>query len=62
MQYSPFKNALLAEAQKQWSGLKTLIRVESSRQIKDGLMQEIRYYISDEEGLLQFLSQRTLGH
>jgi predicted transposase YbfD/YdcC len=47
----PSKNALLAEAQKQWSGLKILIMVEASRQIKDRLMQETRYYISDEKGL-----------
>jgi predicted transposase YbfD/YdcC len=45
------ENALLPEIQKQWSGLKTLIRVEASRQIKDKQMQETRYYISDEEGL-----------
>jgi predicted transposase YbfD/YdcC len=44
-------NALLPEVQEQWSGLKTLIRVESSRQIKDRQIQETRYYISDEEGL-----------
>jgi hypothetical protein len=31
--------------------LKTLIMVESSRQIKDGLKRETGYYISDEEGL-----------
>jgi hypothetical protein len=47
----PSKNALLAETQKQWNRLETLIRVESSRQIKDGLKRETGYYISDEEGL-----------
>jgi hypothetical protein len=47
----PSNRALLPEIQKLWSGLKTLIKVEASRQIKDRLMQETRYYISDEEGL-----------
>jgi hypothetical protein len=47
----PSNNALLPEVQEQWSGLKTLIRVESSRLIKDRQIQETRYYISDEEGL-----------
>jgi predicted transposase YbfD/YdcC len=59
----PSKNALLAEAQKQWSELKTLIRVESSRQIKDGLMQETRYYTSDEEGLsAAYYNSLVRGH
>ena len=44
-------NALLPETQQQWSGLKTLIRVEAGRQIRDRQVRETRYYISDEEGL-----------
>lgn len=44
------KNALLDENQEQWRGLKTLIKVEASRSVKDKETEEIRYYISDEEG------------
>jgi len=44
------KNALLDENQEQWCGLKTLIRVEASRTVKDRETKETRYYISDEEG------------
>jgi predicted transposase YbfD/YdcC len=36
----PSENVLLPEIQKQWSGLKTLIRVEAGRQTKDGQTQE----------------------
>jgi predicted transposase YbfD/YdcC len=59
----PSKNALLPEVQKQWSGLKTLIRVEASRQIKDRQIQETRYYISDEEGLsAAYYNSLVRGH
>jgi predicted transposase YbfD/YdcC len=47
----PSEKVLLPEIQKQWNGLKTLVRVEASRQIKDRQEKETRYYISDEEGL-----------
>jgi len=43
------KNILLTENQEQWCELKTLIKVEASRTIKDVEMKETRYYISDEE-------------
>jgi predicted transposase YbfD/YdcC len=45
------KDALLPETQAQWSTLKTLIKAESSRIIKDRQTKETRYYISDEEGM-----------
>jgi predicted transposase YbfD/YdcC len=46
----PSQKVLLPEMQNRWSELKTLVKVESSRQIKDRQVTEIRYYISDEEG------------
>jgi predicted transposase YbfD/YdcC len=59
----PSKNALLAEAQKQWIGLKTMIMLGSSRQIKDRLMHETRYYISDEERLsAAYYNSLVRGH
>jgi predicted transposase YbfD/YdcC len=50
----PSEKVLLPEIQKQWSGLKTLVRVEAGRQIKDRQVEETRYCISDEEGLNAF--------
>jgi len=44
------KDVLLEEYLEQWSGLQTLIKIESSRTIKDKTSSEIRYYISDESG------------
>ena len=44
------KEVIKTKNQKQWSGLKTLIRVEASRTVKDRETKETRYYISDEEG------------
>jgi len=49
------KNVLLPENQEKWRGLKTLIKVESSRTVKDREMKETRYYISDEEGIILML-------
>jgi hypothetical protein len=62
----PSQKVLLPETQQLWSGLKTLIKVEASRQIKGRQVEEVRYYISDEEGqnaaLLQCFSTWTLGN
>jgi predicted transposase YbfD/YdcC len=44
------EKALLDENQKQWSRLKTLVKVEATRIIKDRETNETRYYISDEQG------------
>ena len=57
------KNALLDENQEQWYGLKTLIRVEASRTVKDKETKETRYYISDEEGLsAAYYNSLVRGH
>jgi predicted transposase YbfD/YdcC len=57
------ENVLLPEIQEQWSGLKTLIRIEAGRQTKDGQTQETRYYISDEEGLsATYFNALVRGH
>jgi predicted transposase YbfD/YdcC len=57
------KNALLDENQEQWSGLKTLIRVEASRTVKDRETKETRYYISDEEGIsAAYYNSLVRGH
>ena len=56
-------NALLSENQEKWCGLKTLIKVEASRTVKDREMKEIRYYISDEEGLsVEYFNALVRGH
>lgn len=44
------KEVLLEENLSLWSGLKTLIKVESSRQMGDEISHETRYYISSQEG------------
>ena len=57
------KNALLSEIHEQWSGLKTLVKVEASRTVKDREMKETRYYISDEEGLsAAYFNALVRGH
>ena len=59
----PSEKVLLPETQNQWSGLKTLVRVESKRQIKDRQVEETRYYISDEEGLsTAYFNASVRGH
>jgi predicted transposase YbfD/YdcC len=40
---------LLPENQEQWAGIKTLIKVEATRMIKDKETTETRYYISSED-------------
>lgn len=42
---------LLEENLSQWKGLKTLVKIEATRQIKETQSKETRYYISDEENL-----------
>jgi predicted transposase YbfD/YdcC len=39
---------LMEENKAAWKNVSTLIKIESSREIKDVLHQETRYYISDE--------------
>jgi predicted transposase YbfD/YdcC len=59
----PSEKVLFPEIQEQWCGLKTLVRVESIRQIKDRKMEETRYYISDEEGLsAAYFNATVRGH
>jgi hypothetical protein len=41
----------LEENLSQWKGLKTLVKIEATRQIKETQSKETRYYISDEENL-----------
>jgi predicted transposase YbfD/YdcC len=57
------QKALLCENLEQWSGLKTLIRVESTRNIKGLETTEIRYYISSEQGEnAKYFNQLVRGH
>jgi predicted transposase YbfD/YdcC len=57
------EKVLFPEIQKQWCGLKTLVRVEAFRQIKDRKMEETRYYISDEEDLpAAYFNAAVRGH
>jgi predicted transposase YbfD/YdcC len=44
----PAKDFLLEEHLRAWKNVSTLIKIESSREIKGILHQETRYYISDE--------------
>jgi REP element-mobilizing transposase RayT len=44
------EKTLLPENQSQWSGLKTLIKVQATRMIKEKETTETRFYISDEQG------------
>jgi len=55
--------ALLPENQEKWRGLKTLIKVEASRTVKNKESKETRYYISDEEGLnANYFNALVRGH
>jgi hypothetical protein len=45
------KNALSDENPEHWCGLKTLIRVDACRTVKEKETRETRYYISDEESM-----------
>jgi predicted transposase YbfD/YdcC len=54
---------LLPENQEKWCGLKTLIKVEASRTVKDRETKETRYYISDEEGMkASYFNALVRGH
>jgi predicted transposase YbfD/YdcC len=57
------QEVLLPENGQLWSNLKTLIKIESTRVIKDRQMQETRYYISDEEGFsAAYFNSLVRGH
>jgi predicted transposase YbfD/YdcC len=57
------QEVLLPENQQLWSNLKTLIKIESTRIIKDRQMHETRYYISDEEGFsAAYFNALVRGH
>ena len=45
-----------------WKGLQTIIRVESSRQIRDKTTFDVRWYISDLEEDAKSFSARIRGH
>jgi len=57
------EKALLPENQSDWCGLKTLIKVEATREIKGKISTEIRYYISSENGLsANYFNALVRGH
>jgi predicted transposase YbfD/YdcC len=57
------EKSLLPENQSDWSGLKTLVKVEAARTIKDKTTTEIRYYISSESGLsANYFNAIVRGH
>ena len=45
----PAKNCLLEENLTAWKNVSTIVKIDSSREIKGVLQQETRYYISDED-------------
>jgi predicted transposase YbfD/YdcC len=57
------QDALLDEHLKVWTDLKTLVKVEATRMIKEKETKEIRYYISDEQGLsATYFNALVRGH
>lgn len=55
--------ALMDENLIQWAGLKTLVRIEARRLVKDKKQTETRYYISDEaEQSPAYFNALTRGH
>jgi predicted transposase YbfD/YdcC len=54
---------LLAEVFQAWEGLKTIVKIESTRIIEQVSNVEIRYYISDQEDCSpQYFSSLSRGH
>ena len=59
----PSEKVLLPENQENWCGLKTLIKVEATRTIKNKITTETRYYISSESGLsANYFNALVRGH
>ena len=59
----PAKNYLTEESLKAWKSLSTVIRIESTRGIKDKVTQVTRYYISDEtEAKAAYYASLVRGH
>jgi len=57
------EKVLLPENQENWRGLKTLIKVEATRTVKDKTTTETRYYISSESGLsANYFNGLVRGH
>ena len=57
------KDTLLEEVFSGWEGLKTIVKVEAQRLVKDTGTSETRYYISDEEGLgAKYYNSLARGH
>ena len=59
----PSEKVLLPENQETWCGLKTLVKVEATRIIKDKTTTETRYYTSSESGLsANYFNDLVRGH
>lgn len=57
------EESLLPEVFQEWQGLKTIVKIESTRIIDQVSNVEIRYYISDEEDCSpQYFSSLSRGH
>ena len=57
------KSVLLSENRKNLCGLKTLIKVEAFRTVKDKATKATRYYISDEDGMSSaYFNALVRGH
>jgi len=57
------EKVLLPENQTGWSGLKTLVKVEAARIIKEKTSTETRYYISSESGFnANYYNELARGH
>lgn len=59
----PAKNYLTEESLKAWKSLSTVIRIEFTREIKDKVTRDTRYYISDEtEAKATYYASLVRGH
>ena len=45
-----------------WEGIKTLVRIDSQRTIKDVTTSQTRYYISSEEQIVAYYNNAVRGH
>lgn len=59
----PASEFLMEETLESWKGLHTIIRIESTREVKGKSTQETRYYISDEKELsAKYFNALARGH
>ena len=59
---APAKDYLTSGLLDKWTGIKTLIKIESHRTIQDVTTSQTRFYISSEEKNLDFYNASVRGH